>query len=1600
MSTLENLFMQIFDRRNWIIDQLESQIDSYDQSLASNLLIHGIRPPSWLWNHVVSDPRNADAKELKKEELISGLLFPPPRLPIPLSTNRACYSKQAFKEDNGQLSETLGMETCSSNKCFIGGDASTAIPKGSINETELGQTWNRNGVPAPIPNPASYCVHVDAKISNMHFPSDPSTSNFACHSKPASKADKGQPSLSLVVETCSSSKCLATGYRSTAVCNGSINENELGQTGYTTEVPELKTTPASGRIKVDASVSEMHLEPDKSLLKFPRSRSRQKALELRNSAKAEKKGRSLKENITNDYSSRLTRSRTANEQLACVMDSPEFKNHVDSAKKPGVEVTRSRSTCYDPIRVDKSIALEEPLKCIGDVDLQQVAGPDVTILSEHAVDNGVFPSNGANDIADQRAHATEAVETKIMSNTLDASHSNCSGSKMASPNYGLYSSASRLPTDPMFLEPKQLTFIDVEECSLNQDDSPTLEEEKKRSLLEMRVLNKSPTVQQLAKEESMTKGFQLTNDFVRESCSPAQSSKQEAVSEDIEETRDFAEELVLEEILQTVEVSSGEMKALKISTSAQAEKRLDFTEVEKIVKGVSSVPFTCKTSNLSAPASKNSTAFFLNKEIHGNALANSFPSSNVIADQTEVTADVPSTSQEVVGQSSLGIQLPQAENLNLPKIAMSPQIVSSIDQERKREIDVGCTKIMLEAYELETAACDYLSKSTGTVFIDVDPRNSSILSEACETKLYDLVIDTPERSVLKQTVTPKAGQTQNQGHRNYLRSSTSLDRNPGHSKLNGSSDAMKFQKLAKTIENPCEISWPMCKRRKTDSQSNNVFNTSPRVRKARPYMQQIHENNICQALESSKDASEVVPECQQLSSSHEMDDEQLKVVIESSGLEMHQKQKCCKTEGSELSPMLQSSDSTLQESEFESEDKAQCETSPVMTSIGITIQADGYSQGYSKEVGETMSEPNSVLEVKRWSDSDDGRDLVGNRLRQENRKSSEGIMEEMKSHIGDQDSFLSYSGSTSYNANLDFIGAEKSMPEFEGFSVGVPPETVVGSGINFDDLVHLDLSSITKERTSVLDQLCRSTSVFTPLPPQSMKYKIHVTPDVCQSLPNGLLEHMNLQKTLFFNPDDGKGSEDDVQADVSGCTGSVVDASFLGRSYSDFMPSSSSFRFGWDIQRPAYTPPDGKVHHKIISKPTGYSSEKQVSLNPEFTCFRIDEDTSLDEVVDSVQEGTQNTSNKREALVDVTSEYHNSPTLVSAAGKFPYRDSIDSVNTKSDSLGIHVGVNKNLQNGYGSDRRYKTEDKENHGSSMGGNGSGKAKEFPQKRFTRSKLSEKAGEKKGSETFLERGCKHDNIVSNISSFIPLVHQKQAAAVLTGKRDIKVKSLEAAEAAKRLEEKKEIERKMRKEAAKVERAKQENMRQLELKKKEEERKKKEVEMVARKRQREEEEKKEKERKRKCIEEARKQQRENDEKLRVEKELMRRKAADEERKRKELAEGTKKQQKRDKGKEEPGCRKRTEVEPKFAAGHAKHASYIREGHEMSEVQDHAAKVVSDSGNLHKANEGGIMATEGNQEMQSYEMSPFQGSDEEDEDEDEDNHMVEKKFIPPWAR
>lgn len=48
MGTMENLFVQIFERKKWIVDQVKHQTLLFDQQLASKCLLNGIAPPPWL----------------------------------------------------------------------------------------------------------------------------------------------------------------------------------------------------------------------------------------------------------------------------------------------------------------------------------------------------------------------------------------------------------------------------------------------------------------------------------------------------------------------------------------------------------------------------------------------------------------------------------------------------------------------------------------------------------------------------------------------------------------------------------------------------------------------------------------------------------------------------------------------------------------------------------------------------------------------------------------------------------------------------------------------------------------------------------------------------------------------------------------------------------------------------------------------------------------------------------------------------------------------------------------------------------------------------------------------------------------------------------------------------------------------------------------------------------------------------------------------------------------------------------------------------------------------------------------------------------------
>lgn len=65
-ATMEKLFVQIFERKNRIIEQVKQQTEFYNQNLASKLLIEGITPPSWLW----SPAGSSDSKGIPERSIL------------------------------------------------------------------------------------------------------------------------------------------------------------------------------------------------------------------------------------------------------------------------------------------------------------------------------------------------------------------------------------------------------------------------------------------------------------------------------------------------------------------------------------------------------------------------------------------------------------------------------------------------------------------------------------------------------------------------------------------------------------------------------------------------------------------------------------------------------------------------------------------------------------------------------------------------------------------------------------------------------------------------------------------------------------------------------------------------------------------------------------------------------------------------------------------------------------------------------------------------------------------------------------------------------------------------------------------------------------------------------------------------------------------------------------------------------------------------------------------------------------------------------------------------------------------------------------------
>ncbi|CAL5210098.1 unnamed protein product [Lathyrus oleraceus] len=549
-----------------------------------------------------------------------------------------------------------------------------------------------------------------------------------------------------------------------------------------------------------------------------------------------------------------------------------------------------------------------------------------------------------------------------------------------------------------------------------------------------------------------------------------------------------------------------------------------------------------------------------------------------------------------------------------------------------------------------------------------------------------------------------------------------------------------------------------------------------------------------------------------------------------------------------------------------------------------------------------------------------------------------------------------------------------ALPEFEGFLMQTDNEQpcIARDEMQFETM---NLPSSSADNSSL------DGSRFTSSPScySSTPYRLHSIGNVYQSLPNGLLEGYGLRTSRPLN--DGSP-----------------------RAFSDCRPKcngqfTSSVQTLWDRFNSNFG-----------------SSGKRKSSKPELPCIS-EENENVDEIAGTFQQGigpegmnesitrgqpaeivenaNPSTSVLQDALTSeqedfVISESNFGGTFQQGIGPEEMSESItrgqpdeivenanpstsvvqdalaseqeDFVISASNFDGTHNKVKKKLDKQDGNRTRLTSKGKDNKSISLGVNGAKRNSESVQKRSSRPKLSGKDSMKLQRPTFSGRKSTRKNIVSNITSFIPLVQQKQAAAVLPGKKVIKIKALKAAEAAKRNDEMKENERKKKKEVL------------MELQKKKEERKKEEAKMSAKKRPRENEEKKEKEGKRKRVNDMKQPEHE---KILAKKEELKGKEARESRKILDGRDDLNKllQQENRQGNAE----KISKTEPLTKESrHEKYESGIECANKGKATMEDNDLIIKNS-----------------PLEQSYEMSPYK-SDDDDEDEDD---RPSNKFIPSWA-
>ncbi|GLT31030.1 hypothetical protein SLA2020_057970 [Shorea laevis] len=1583
MTMLEKLFVQIFERKKRIIDQVQDQIILFDHHLASTCLIEGFDPPAWLLS--------SSKSELSREDLISGLLLPQQQSAIPCpSTYCSLYRQPVVTADNLQFPD--GLQT---GVDVLNEDFDTEIlsqrPSDKVGCAPNDKSGLEPSVTSPKDclGPTISAINADSALSLARIQRSKSRQR-ALELRNSAKAAKSS-SISKSVGACNSQvigskvtysqlgmdevvldKAVDRDIRNCAVDKeniGPCQSNEQCENVYSGRITRSRGSaqlPTS--VNGPSSAGNPYIAkndgdtPTESLAKLKQQADVDGLLRLvkpsaisddsRGMRNAKAGNNESNEKASNADQRRLTRSKSSSQQHECVKEFQNLRRCYDKNKEDGIHKSKRQ-----PDRIN------EIMKMVKSFDNADESGRIKAKMGDCQMqENFVNKSNGINAISGNHCaisfNSLTAVDNEVTEWRPVAPNKSYPAKSLNRSQEVACQMISCSKVNPLpctvgidSIDPDKcdaiVTDTDVDSGELDEahsaNSSSKLSTANKRSLVQssngfegdgLEVTVSGPQ----CASPMIVKPKQLDFDYMEE-CRLNQASSFSWKEEEVKssERKSF---IPLCSADRSVEVTSFDDQQNsnfppEVQLLIEGEGLTNEGKLKRVFEADKEE--TCRsgrTSNSKVVSSmKDSSGVYIDRDSSG------WQESNKISEQNFSLIYHSSTSQ-VAHENFPG---------NLLKDALGSKL-SNLDT--NREIDSPQQRVsgqfeVEKPTELVPVTDDFDTKIFGDHEISVDSNFAGFSGPA----LVKNADETPTGSAIEHPRTISTYETKGDSEQQKIKSGSchiqhadsysmgrcggdekDISMVPVESNSTGNQIPKKFMQPGRSSSSHMEGS-SFHKRRKIESQLTSPLSASLSLKDQGMESNDKDQNAVCGSISSSQ-------------------------LQDKGKFSLEEKETKGETHFRFIDEGLLS---VLCSSKEAPADSQAC----FLEETGVADRTS-IASGSSREL--EIEENQILLEAEDKLGQGDTEHLI----------CVEGSLLESLSHLGETGAFPNYSIDFQHRQPIELLSADQTRPEFEGFIMQTDNEQALnaGEGISIDKL---ELPKTSIEHASLLEQLCRSACFQTPFSPFPTTCKRQKSPKVHQSVPNGLLECMGMETVLPINSDTS-------QPKVSTSSfGEEVSHALHGKSF----PISRSQQI-WDSKKP-YTSPVGKLWDRITSY--SGSSEKRGSTIPELPCI-TEENENIDEVADAFDEGNGSEavtcSKKRKPLTEIK-EDPNVPSLISEAELFSSRNSLESV---SNDYSVNCTKNSVKQKAVirkTSKRRDTDRLNENQSIPGGENGTKRASESVCNRFNKSKRSGKESLRKGGPSFLEKESRINNIVTNSSSFVAVLQQKQAAAVVKGKRDVKVKALEAAEAAKRLAEKKENERKTKKEALKLERARleQENLRQLDLqrKKKEEERKKKETEMAARKRQREEGEKLEKERKRKRIEETRKLQREAGEKLRVKKdEKGKIQEQDERVNKKTMPNGqtvkNEKMEKETKGecmgkKSEAKCRT-TEV------------STNDSGKISSIFEDYNSKVI---GEVEEGKGNNNLIANTIQE-ESYDISPYKGSDDEDEED-----VPNKKFIPSWA-